>query len=113
ILIDRGAIAEAKNAILVNPKLASDVRGQELFARIAMIEGNHELADRLYANIEEESTEAKSYLARRAFAQKNWTKARQLTEELLQQYPSNVTLRENLEKIAQEKLKSGHPRHAG
>ena len=52
--------------------------------------------------IENASPEARSYMAMKAYKDKNWAKARQLTEQLLTEYPDNQQLRENLKKINEQ-----------
>lgn len=102
INIERGNYAEAKSAITSQPLLEKEIPGQEALARIALLEGNTELANKLYSALEEKSAEAKSYLARKAFAEKDWKRARELTEELLRMYPTNPLLQANLKKINDE-----------
>lgn len=75
---------------------------QEMTARVALQEGNAEVAERIYDSISDKSYEAKSYLARKAFRENNFEKAQVLTEELLKKYPNNALLLDNLKKI-QEK----------
>ncbi|MGZ3732695.1 MAG: hypothetical protein ACXU9U_03015, partial [Parachlamydiaceae bacterium] len=99
IYIERGDYANAKKAIESHPYFANSVLGRETLARIALYEGKAEEADILYQSIVESSHEAKSYLARKAFNEQNWEKARILTQELLQLYPDNALLQENLRKI--------------
>lgn len=102
LYIDRGNFTAARQTILTQPLLVDLLAGKELLARIAMLEGDRPLASRLYLEIENRSFEAKSYLAREAFQEKNWGRARQITEELLQSYPDNPILLDNLRKITQE-----------
>jgi len=97
--INQKEYALAKEIIGSHDELSKHVLGRESLARIAMLEGDEDLADRLYGELEEKSTEAKSYLARRAFARKHWKRARELTEELLMVFPSHPVLQENLKKI--------------
>ena len=106
IYIERGQYNEAKEAIEAQPALAKDLVGQETLARIALLQGNTVLAEQLYSAIESKSAEAKSYLARKAYAEKNWKKARELTEQLLLEYPTNALLQENLKKIIDEQNKA-------
>jgi len=88
--------------------LPLSVLTQELEARIALSQGNVERADILYRILEANSSEAKSYLARKAFKEGNWDKARQLTVELIALYPDNKMLKENLNKIELEKATSAN-----
>lgn len=92
---------KAKEIIAQNEKLTNSTLGQEALARIALAEGDMPLADKLYKQIANDSSEAKSYLARQAFQEQNWEKAKQLTIELLKNYPNSVILRQNLMKIMQ------------
>lgn len=105
IYIEKKQFKEAKELVEQTPLLAKEVLGKETLAKIALLENNTALADQIYLSIEKESPEAKSYLARKAFGEKNWAKARELTEELLRQYPTNVLLHENLKKIDEEQKK--------
>lgn len=105
IYIDRGDYKEAKEIVHSQPLLEKDVLGQETLARIALLEGNTALADKIYSSLETVSPEAKSYLARKAFTEKDWKKAKELTEELLKEYPTNLLLQENYKKILEEQNK--------
>ncbi|MCE5316727.1 MAG: tetratricopeptide repeat protein [Parachlamydia sp.] len=100
--IERGQYDDAKAAIHEQPRLAQDVLGKETLARIALLEGDTPTAEALYISLEKVSTEAQSYLARKAFFDKNWKRARMLTENLLRQYPDNPMLQQNLAKIKEE-----------
>jgi thioredoxin-like negative regulator of GroEL len=102
IYIDKTKYDEAKEVILNQPRLSKEVLGQETLARIALLEGDVEEADSMYSAIVKDSSEAKSYLARKAFQNKNWKKAKELTEDLLKQYTNNALLRENLKKIEEQ-----------
>lgn len=92
---------KAKEVIGENEQFANSTLGQEALARIALVEGDLPLADRIYKQIANESSEAKSYLARQAFQEQNWEKAKLLTIELLKSYPNSIILRQNLIKIMQ------------
>ena len=96
---------DAKKALLAQPALADDAAAKELLARIAVQEGDIEKAAELYSTLETQSSEAKSFLARKAYADKDWTRARKLTEALLLEFPDNPTLQDNLKKIALEEKK--------
>ena len=101
IFIDKKEWENAKNIVNSNPRLVGDIVGKEILSRIAHLEGNKELADRMYASIKNDSTEAKSYLARKAFMDNDWTTAKELTEDLIEEFPDNPMLRENLRKIVE------------
>lgn len=106
IYMDREDFKAAKSFIVKNAPLFKDVTEKELLARIALVENDVPEATKLYASIKDQSSEAKSFLARKAFEDKEWTLARQYTEELLKTYPDNPVLRDNLEKVIQEQQKA-------
>jgi len=68
-------------------------------ARIALAKNDLPRAERLYNSIAATSGEAKSFLARQAFAHHNFPEARKRTWELLALYPDALELRENLQEI--------------
>ena len=72
---------------------------QELLAYIAFELGNTVEAEAIYLKIMDQSLEAKSYFARKAYKQGEYEKARKLTLELLRAYPNNIALRSNLKAI--------------
>ncbi|HEY4831626.1 MAG TPA: hypothetical protein VIH61_03600, partial [Waddliaceae bacterium] len=109
LYIERKDYDNARLTVFTQPRLINDLLGQETLARIAHLEGNGELADRLYTAIEKKSSEARSYLAKRAFAEKNWNKAKELTEQLIQDYPDNPMLKDNLQKILMEQRNAQNP----
>lgn len=102
--LEKGQYRKAGEAIEAHPKLSQTLQGQETLGRIAVLEGEPEIAAQIYQKIMHQSTEAKSFLVRQAYQQKNWALARELTEDLLNEFPGNVQLQENLKKIiSQEK----------
>lgn len=106
IYLDRGEYKESQEIIHAQPLLEKDSVGQETLARIALLEGKTDLAEKIYLSLEKLSPEAKSYLARKAFQDKDWKRAKDLTEELLRQYPTNTLLQENYKKIIEELSKT-------
>lgn len=105
IYLDQGDNNAAKEVILSQPALANALESKEILARIALQSGDVVTANELYSNLENESAEAKSFLARKAFADKNWNRAKSLTEQLIKFYPENNTLKDNLHKILLEEQK--------
>lgn len=99
LLIEQKNFTEAKKMLQKQHKFSELLSGKEMLARIAMLEGNVDCADRLYTLLEEESLEAKTYLARRAFQQQQYGHARKLTEKLLDRVPTHPVLRKNLQEI--------------
>ncbi len=99
LYINDGDYAKAKEIVNQNEAFSKSALGVESLARVALLEGDLVTADRLYKSIEGQSSEAKSYLARQAYQEKNWERAKMLTIELLKEYPNSVILRQNLFKI--------------
>lgn len=106
IYVDKRQYEKAKEVINANPKLADDVLGKEALARLALLEGDITLADNLYSQLEDKSPEAVSYLARKAFSDKDWVRAQELTQKLILLYPDDPTLRDNLNKIIEEQKRA-------
>jgi len=94
--IERKQFDDARRVVERQPRLATTVIGRELLARTALLEGKTADADRLYKTIAANSVEAKTYLARQAFAQKRWADARRWTQELMRVMPDELQLRQNL-----------------
>jgi Tfp pilus assembly protein PilF len=99
VYIEKQDYAKARETLKKHPRLSREVLGQETLARIALLEGNMKEADDLYTTIETKSSEAKSYLARKAFAEKNWARAKELTQQLLLEHPTSQLIRQNMMKI--------------
>jgi len=95
----------AKLIIEKSAEIKKSTIGQELLGRIAVAENNEALAIRIYSNIEKDSAEAKSYLAQKAFAEKNFARAKRLTEELLRQHPTNPAIQLNYLRMVEEEKK--------
>lgn len=102
IAFQKGDLYRAKELIEGHSTLAKEPTGKEVLARIALAEGDILTANNLYESIAENSLEAKSYLAKKAFVEKDWTRARELTMELLKEYPNSALLQQNYHKIEQE-----------
>lgn len=105
IQIQKNELDAAKQTVQEDPKLAESTYGKELLARIAIMQKDTPLAEKIYQDIMGQSAEAKSYFARKAFREKNWDEAQRLTEQLFLEFPNNVTVRENLDRIMKEKAK--------
>jgi len=91
--------AGVRQQVSAQPRLAKSPVGTELLARAALADGREEEAQRLYHRVATNSVEARTYLARQAFAAKDWTSARRYTTELLTLMPDELQLRENLAAI--------------
>lgn len=103
--LDQGKPAEARRFVRANPLLAAHTAGQELLARAALSEGDTNAAVQAYESIATQSAEAQAFLARQAFADRNWDRAQSLTLSLLDLMPDELALRANLEKIALARAK--------
>lgn len=92
---------KARNAILDNPTLAYTLAAKEALARLELAFGDSGLAERMYSEISDTSTEAKSYLAKRAYDSKDYQTAYQITKTLVEQFPERKDLKVQLNKINQ------------
>ncbi|MEC7839804.1 MAG: hypothetical protein VX777_07175 [Chlamydiota bacterium] len=99
-------LEQARATIQENKLLMDNMLGVEALARIAMAEGDMSRADELYSSIEDSSAEAKSFLARKAYSDQDWERAKGLTIELLKEYPNSKVLRSNLIKIIDSQKKA-------
>ena len=104
--LGQGQPGEAARLVNAQPRLLASVTGREMLARVAVAEGREGDADKDYAALAPESAEAKAYLARRAFAQHDWSEARRYTDELMVLFPDQLELRANLDAID----RAEHPR---
>lgn len=102
LFLEQSNTKDGKEALLMHASLANDIKAREILARIFIKEGENETAYRLYQSIEGYSPEAKSFLARKAFMDRDWRQAKLLTEELLEIHPENQVLQENLKRIITE-----------
>ena len=100
--IEKGDFARARNEIQLNSGLDNSLKGKELLAKAALLEGKVDLADAIYTDIAGESIEAKSYLARRYFEKGNIALSKKLTLELLENNPGSEVLRKNLKMIEKQ-----------
>jgi tetratricopeptide (TPR) repeat protein len=100
--IDQKQFREGEQVLNEHREFARTVTGRELRARLALLSGREQEAKRLYGAIANESTEAKSYLARLAYQNEDWIRAKELTEDLLREHPSSLPLRANLNRILQK-----------
>jgi hypothetical protein len=105
IEIERKQYDKARKTIQSHPLLAKNLIGKEAMARIALKQGNIAQADELYGALEKDSLEAKFYLARRAYAEKQWDRALKLTEQLIVEFPDNPELHKDLQKLRELKAK--------
>lgn len=106
IYLEQHQSQKAKEVVYNQPLLINDVKGKETLARIVIMEGNKPMAEEIYEKISEVSEEAKSYLARQAFLQQDWEKAKRLTRQLLKLHPNNPQLQKNLDRIIEAQNKA-------
>jgi len=99
LYLREGKFEQAREVVEKNKLLVGNALGIEALARISLAEGDTVTAEKLYSSIVTKSAEAKSFLARKAYTEKNWEYARKLTIELLKEYPNSIVLRNNLLKI--------------
>ncbi len=111
LYIEKQDYAKAREVVTAQPRLSKEIIGKETLARVALLEGKNEEADQMYSAIEKDSWEAKSYLARKAFQNKDWQRAKKLTEEILAEFPNNDLLQQNMAQILKELKKTDDKAH--
>ncbi|MEX1012803.1 MAG: hypothetical protein WD595_03285 [Waddliaceae bacterium] len=99
LLMKENKHEKVKTVIEENPSFVSDPEAVALLARSALAEDNTDLAVSLYRMIQDRSSEAKSYLAKKAYLDKDFETAIALTEELIRENPENGVLKSNLNRI--------------
>jgi len=90
---------KAQSSIWNNEQARLSNNGKEILARIALLENDVTKAIAYYTEIAQDSSEAQSFLAQKAFENEDWMQAKVLTERLLKKNPDNATLQQNLRKI--------------
>lgn len=94
--------SRAREVLTSKENFGQTLTGRELHARSFLLEGNRNEATRIYGSLVSESSEAQSYLARLAYEQQDWSRAKELTEQLLRKFPNSQPLRANLARILQQ-----------
>ena len=97
--IRQGQLSLAREALTQHTKLLSSIEGFKLLSQINKTAGDKIGLEAIYSLLHDEWPEAKSYLAAKAYSEKNYKLAYRLTAELYRQNP-NAELKENLKKIA-------------
>lgn len=102
IYLDKKEYDKAREIINSQPRFRNDTLGQETLARIALLEGKETVALHIYTGIQSSSPEARSYLARKAYEAQDWPRAKELTKQLLVDYPNNPTIKANMQSILEQ-----------
>lgn len=97
----QGSFLKARDAVLANQSLADSIAGKEALARLELKFGHPDLAESMYREISAQSTEAQSFLAKKAYEGKDYETAYQLTKHLVDQFPERKDLKVQLNKIHQ------------
>lgn len=105
--LDQGQFKSTEQVISNNTLFQKSIPGKELLARLHVLRGKPLLAEQAYIAIEEQSLEAKSYLAQRAFTKHEYEEAQQRTIELIQILPDALPLRANLLMIQKKRNENG------
>jgi hypothetical protein len=86
----------ARQCVAEQPLLAQSDLGKEIQARTDLAENRNAEAEEIYRGIEQTSIEAKTWFARKAFAERKWAEARRIINESLNLIPDSPQLREAL-----------------
>lgn len=107
--LEQGKPLEAERIVAHSPPLHASRLGAEILARCALAQGNKTAAQKLYESIADHSLEAGAFLAREAYAGRDWARARKITEYWISQLPDNLELRANLAAIARAERAKARP----
>lgn len=91
--------AAARRWVAEQPLLAQADLGKEILARIALADNRTAEAEVIYRGILNSSIEAKTWFARKAFAEQKWDEARRIVNESLNLIPDSPQLHESLAAI--------------
>lgn len=101
LALDNKNYAQAKALVVGHPLLASQVKGKEILAFVAVKEHNLVEAEKIYRMLGEESTAGLSFASQKAIQDKDYLTARVLTEKLLERFPDNIDLQKQLQQVKQ------------
>ncbi|WP_372364697.1 hypothetical protein [Candidatus Uabimicrobium sp. HlEnr_7] len=96
----------AEKYLHLHKSFFTSVLGQEIQARIFIFQGNKQKAEHIYVNIATKSVEAKVFLAKEAFARRDWEEAEKWTQILQQEFPEQTKFSENMNNIIKMKNKN-------
>ncbi len=90
---------EVRRVVQAQPDFASSVPGRELLARVHLLKEENAEARAIYEALGDQSDEARIWLAREAFVNRDWPRAEQLTRSLMASHPNEPAFVANLEAI--------------
>lgn len=97
--INQGDWKKTADIISLNPTFADSLAGKERLAKVYIKLNKGADAEAIYQAILNQSDEAKSYFAVKAFQTKDYKQALALTKQLLQKHPYRQDLKTQLQKI--------------
>lgn len=103
--LEANQIASAEQTVLRNKQLLQSVAGKEIMAKTALAVKNVAQAEKIYSSIASDSIEAKVFLAKRAYDNKQYDRAEQITNQLIMAAPDEMQFRKNLEAIQKARSK--------
>lgn len=107
--IEANDLAGAAAIIHRQPRLANQLLGKEILARLDWMRGDLPAATRAYRAIEADSLEAKVFLSRLAFSQKDYARAEALTRSLVRESPDTPQFHDNLRLIEEARTGTATP----
>lgn len=97
--LESGRIADVERVLASRPDFANSVVGKEIRARLYLRKGDELGAVMIYETIDKDSDDARIFLAHRAYATHDWSRAEELTRSLMKDHPEEPSFGANLEKI--------------
>lgn len=105
IYIKKGQPNQARLVISNQPALANSTTGKESLARLELLQGNPGQAEKIYSALADVSSEAKSFLAKKAYQAGDYKTAYRLTKLLAEQFPEKTELKTQLRQISEAATK--------
>lgn len=98
-------ITAAEQTVLRNQQLLQSVAGKEILAKTALARNQIAQAEKIYTSIASDSIEAKVFLAKLAYDNKQYDRAEQITNQLILTLPDELQFRKNMQAIQEARRK--------
>ncbi len=98
-------ITSAEQTVLRNKQLLGSVAGKEILAKTALARNQIPQAEKIYTSIASQSIEAKVFLAKLAYDNKQFDRAEQITDQLILAAPDEMQFRKNMQAIQEARRK--------